>query len=53
MHDWKELLMSLRLNNIWQNMAPQNLVLEIRYATTLILQIHCFMPRSTIYEFCS
>ena len=46
MHDWKNLLITLRHISIWHNITHENLILEIGYATTLILQIQCFLPRS-------
>ena len=50
MHNWKKLIITLRHINIWHNIALKNLILEAGYATTLILQIQCFLPRSISYK---
>ena len=51
MHDRKKLLITLRHINIWHNIAHKNLILEIGYATALILQIQWFLPRSLKFLF--
>ena len=42
MHDWTKLLVTLRHVNIWDNILHKILILEIGYATRLILQIQYF-----------
>ena len=41
MHGWKKLLIPLCRINIWRKTAHKNVILEIGYATTLILQTQC------------